>query len=293
MPSHIFTRLGYWQESIATNARAAKAAKADKDFDEEIHAMDYMTYANLQLGRDSEAKRIAGESVPIAGFTTMRFTGPYGQAAMPARYALERGDWKLAMTLEPLASEFPFTIALTHFARGLGAARAGNVEMAESAIKELARLRDELKAKKNDYWVTEVEVSRLNVAAWTALAQGKKDEALTLMQTAAGTEDKNEKHIVTPGRILPARELLGEMLLELDRPADALKEFEISHVREPNRLRGFYDAAVAADKSGDKAKAKLYYTKLAEMADKNSTRRELVQAREFVKKNTSGPAAPM
>ncbi|MFN0139527.1 MAG: hypothetical protein ACKVQW_05515 [Pyrinomonadaceae bacterium] len=284
MPSHIFTRVGYWKDSVATNSRSAAAAKKDGEFEEQLHAMDYMTYANLQMARDAEAKRVVAESASITEFNTLRFVGPYAKAAMPARYALERGDWKMAMTLEPNASGFPFTEALTRFARGLGAARTGNVEMAEKEIKELARLRDVLKAAKNDYWATEVEVNRLGAAAWTALSQGKKDDALSLMQTAADTEDKNEKHIVTPGRLLPARELLGEMLLELDRPADALKEFETSQTREPNRFRGYYGAAVAAEKSGDKVKARRYYSKLIELADKSSERTELKSARAFLAK---------
>jgi len=285
MPSHIFTRVGYWKDSVATNARSAAAAKKDGEFEEQLHAMDYMTYANLQLGRDVEAKRIAAESPSVTGFNTLRFAGPYAQAAMPARYAVERADWKLAMTLEPRASGFPFTVALTRFARALGAARTANVDMAEKEIMELARLRDELKAARNDYWANEVEISRLGAAAWSALAQGRKDEALSLMQTAADTEDKSEKHIVTPGRLLPARELLGEMLLELNRPSDALREFETSHIREPNRFRGFYGAAVAAQKSRDQAKAKLYYTKVIELADKDRSRPEVGQAQAYLTMN--------
>lgn len=281
MPSHIFTRVGYWKESASTNARSAAAAKKDKASDDELHAMDYMVYAYLQMGNDAEAKRVADEIPSVTGASAERFVAPYARSASPARYAVERGDWKMAMTLEPVPSTFPFATALTHFARGLGAARTGNVAMAEKEIKELTRLRDELKAKKNDYWASEVEVNRLNVAAWTALAQGKKVEALSLMQTAADTEDKNEKHIVTPGRLLPARELLGEMLLELNRPAEALKEFESSQTREPNRFRNYYGAAVAAEKSGNKAKAKLYYLKLVELAGKGNARPEIVQARAF------------
>lgn len=285
MPSHIFTRVGYWEDSIATNTRSAAAAKADKEFEEQLHAMDYMTYAYLQLARDADARRVVDESATVSGFNTLRFAGPYAQAASPARYAVERGDWKLAMSLEPRPGPFPFTVALTHFARGLGAARSANVGAAETEVKELTRLRDELRAATNDYWATEVEISRLAVAGWTALAQGKKDEALALMQTAANTEDKTEKHIVTPGRILPAREMLGEMLIELKRPADALKEFEASHKREPGRFRGYYGAAIAAEKSGDKTKAKLYYRRVVELADRSSTRSEMVKARGFLSKN--------
>jgi tetratricopeptide (TPR) repeat protein len=284
MPSHIFTRVGYWEDSIATNTRSAAAAKQDKEFEEQLHAMDYMVYAYLQMGRDADARRVVDEGVTVTGFNTLRFAGPYAQAASPARYAVERGEWKLAMTLEPRPSSFPFTVALTHLARALGAARNGDAAAAEKDVGELTRLRDELKAAKNDYWASEVEINRLVAAAWTALAQGKRDEALSLMQIAAETEDKNEKHIVTPGRILPARELLGEMLLELKRPADALKEFEASHKREPGRFRGYYGAALAAENSGDKTKAKVYYTKLAELAPE-SKRPELAQARAFLAKN--------
>lgn len=285
MPSHIFTRVGSWAESVATNERAAVAAKQDKDFDEQLHAMDYLVYAYLQLARDGDARRVLDEGATVTGFTTLRFAGPYAQAAMPARYAIERGDWKQAMMLEPHPSQFPFTAALTHFARALGAARSGNAAAAEKDVQELARLRDALKTAKNEYWATEVEISRLGAAAWTVLAQGKSDEALSLMRRAADTEDDNEKHIVTPGRIMPARELLGEMLLELKHPADALKEFEASRLREPERFRGYYGAAQAAAQSGDKAKAKRYFTRLVELAGQGAARPELVQARAFLDAN--------
>ncbi len=285
MPSHIFTRVGAWAESAATNERSAVAAKQDKDFDEQLHAMDYMVYAYLQVARDGDAHRVMDEGATVTGFTTLRFAGPYAQAAMPARYVIERGDWKQAMTLEPRPSQFPFTVALTHFARALGAARHGDTAAAEKDIQELARLRDALKTAQNEYWATEVEVSRLGAAAWMALAQGKPEEALSLMRSAADIEDKHEKHIVTPARIVPARELLGEMLLDLKRPADALKEFEASHVREPERFRGYYGAAQAAAQSGDKAKAKRYFGRLVEMADQGTARPELSQARAFLAAN--------
>jgi tetratricopeptide (TPR) repeat protein len=170
---------------------------------------------------------------------------------------------------------------------GAGAlpARSGDTAAAEKDVQELARLRDTLKTAKNEYWATEVEVSRLGAAAWKALAQGKPNEALSLMQSAADIEDRNEKHIVTPGRIVPARELLGEMLLELKRPVEALKEFEASHLREPERLRGYYGAAQAAAQSGDQAKAKRYFARLAEVAGQGTARPELAQARAFLAAN--------
>jgi len=283
MPSHIFTRVGAWAESAATNERAAVAAKQDRDADQQVHAMDYMTYAYLQLARDGDARRVMEETAAVTGFTS--HAGPYGQAAIPARYAIERGDWKRAVTLEPRTSKFPYTAALTHFARALGAARSGDAVAAEKDVQELARIRDTLKAAKNEYWATEVEVSRLGAAAWTALALGKREEALGLMRSAADIEDKNEKHIVTPGRIVPARELLGDMLLELKRPAEALAEFEASQRREPDRFRGLYGAAQAATQSGDTAKAKRYYGRLIEIAGQGTARPELVQARTFLAAN--------
>jgi tetratricopeptide (TPR) repeat protein len=285
MPSHIFTRVGAWSDSAATNERAAIAAKGDKDVDEQLHAMDYMVYAYLQLARDDVARRVMDEAIQASGLSFTRFAGPYALSAMPARYAIERGEWRLATKLEPVASTYPFATALTHVARGLGAARSGDPAAAEKEMQELARLRDALKAAKSEYWAGEVEVSRLEVAAWSALAQGKPDEALSLMRSAADAEDKTEKHIVTPGRILPARELLGDMLLELKRPADALKEFEASQLREPERFRGYYGAAQAAAQSGDKAKAKRYFTKLVAMAGQGTSRPEIVQARAFLNTN--------
>lgn len=284
MPSHIFTRVGSWIESVATNERSAVAAKQDKDFDAQLHAMDYMVYAHLQLARDDDAHHVMNEGATLTG-STLHLSVPYAQAAMPARYAIERGDWKQAMTLEPRPSQFPFTIALTHFARALGAAKSGDTATAEKDVQELVRLRDILKTAKNEYWATEVEVNRLGAAAWTALAQGKRDEALSLMHSAADMEDKNEKHIVTPGRIVPARELLGEMLLELKRPADALKEFEASFMREPERFRGYYGAAQAAAQSGDKVKAKRYFECLMKIAGQSTARPELAQARAFLAAN--------
>jgi tetratricopeptide (TPR) repeat protein len=258
-------------------------AKQDKESDEQLHAMDYMVYAYLQLARDDDARRVVVEGAQVTG--SLRFVGPYAQAAMPARYAVERRDWQQAMKLEPGDSGLPYTKALTHFARALGAAHSGDTASAERDVQKLIELRDALKAADNKYWTTEVEVSRLGAAAWTAWAQGKRDEALALMRSAADTEDKSEKHIVTPGRIVPARELLGEMLLRSDRPADALREFEASQTREPERFHGLYGAAQAAQQSGDKVKAKYYFKRLVEMADHGTERPEFAKARTYLAAN--------
>jgi tetratricopeptide (TPR) repeat protein len=280
MPSHIFTRVGAWEDSAATNKRSAEAAKDSKDSDEQMHAMDYMVYAYLQLARDTDARLVLEEAAGVSGFN--RNAGHYAFAAIPARYAIERRDWSGAMKLQPITNNFHYTEAQTRFARALGAARSGDPASAEKEVQQLARLRDALKTDKNAYWATEVEVSRLAAGAWTALASGKKEEAVKLMRSAADMEDKNDKHIVTPGRIVPARELLGEMLLELKRPAEALKEFEASQTREPNRFHGFAGAAQAAAQNGDASRAKLYYTRLIALVDKGDPRPEVTGAKEFL-----------
>jgi tetratricopeptide (TPR) repeat protein len=279
MPSHIFTRVGAWEDSAGTNRRSADTAKRGNDKDEQMHALDYMAYAYLQLARDNDARLVMEEARQVSGFS--RPSGPYAFAAIPARYAIERGDWSAAMKLEPITNDLHYTEAVSRFARGLGAARSGDSALAQAEVGHLARLRDALKGK-DEYWATEVEVSRLAVSAWTTLASGEKDQALKLMRSAAEIEDKNEKHIVTPGRILPAREMLGQMLLELKRPGEALKEFETSQVREPNRLHGFAGAARAAAESGNSAKAKQYYTKLVELTSKGQSRPEIEQAKVFL-----------
>jgi len=283
MPSHIFTRVGAWAESAATNQRSAAAARRDNDADGQLHTMDYMTYAYLQLARDNDARRVVEEAAQVLG--ARRFPGPYAFAAIPARYAIERGDWRQASKVQPIPSKYPFADGLTYFARALGAARSGDPASAENDVQQLAALRDALRAAKSDYWATEVEVSRLGAAAWAAWARGRHEEALRLMRSAADIEDKSEKHIVTPGRIVPARELLGDMLLELNRPAEALKEFETSQTREPDRFRGLYGAAQAAAQSGDIAKAKRYFARLVDMAGQGDPRPELGRARTFLTAN--------
>jgi tetratricopeptide (TPR) repeat protein len=279
MPSHIFTRVGAWEDSVATNLRSRDAALKSKDDDGAAHALDYAAYAYLQLGRDSQARKLTDEVLGYKGFNQAIFTGSYAAAAMPARYALERGDWKAAAQLEPRPDKFSFTTAMTHYARALGAARSGNPAAAQAEVERVAAFGEQLKEAKNAYWAGEVEVMRLTSIAWVALAQRRSDAALENMRRAADLEDKSEKHIVTPARLLPARELLGDMLVELKRPADALKEYEASQVREPNRLRGYYGAGLAASQAGNHAKARQHFGKLVELAGKGEPRPELARAR--------------
>lgn len=284
MPSHIFTRVGAWEDSIATNTRAAAAAIKGDEVNEAYHASDYSVYAYLQLARDSDAKRSMEEILKVTTDNpVLAFARIYAIAAMPARYVMERGAWREAMQLQPQPTKLLFPEAITHFARALGAARSADTTAAEQDAAELARLHKALQDMKNNYWATEVEIQRLAVAGWIALAQGKTDDAQKFMRAAADLEDKNEKHIVTPGRIVPARELLGEMLLELKQPAQALKEFEASQVREPNRFRSYYGAARAAEAAGDRRKAADYYAKLMDLEKKgDSSRPEIVRARAYV-----------
>jgi tetratricopeptide (TPR) repeat protein len=196
---------------------------------------------------------------------------------------LERGAWREAMQLQPQATKHSYPDANTYFARALGAARSGEIAAAEKDAAELERLHKALESARNAYWASEVEVQRLAVAGWIALAQGKSEDALKFMRAAADLEDRNEKNIVTPGRVLPARELLGDMLLEAKQPAQALKEYEASQTREPNRFRGYAGAARAAEAAGDRTKAAEYYGKLLELArNGNSQRPELARARAYI-----------
>ena len=285
MPSHIFTRVGAWADSVATNRRSAHVAQKSNEPDEALHAMDYMTYAYLQMGHDGDARTIFDEARTVTKTNPARATGPYALAAMPARYALERGAWSDAAQLQPMPSKFPFTEAMSHFARALGAARSGDPIAAQRDVERLTGLRDELKAAKNEYWANEVEVMRLASLAWVALAQKQGEVALEAIRQAADLEDRSEKNIVTPGRLLPARELLADMLMELRRPAEALKEYEASQRREPNRYRGLYGAGQAAAQIGDRDRARRYFAKLIELAGSGAPRPETEKARRYLASN--------
>jgi hypothetical protein len=255
MPSHIFTRRGFWQESIASNRASSAAAK---DHFNHLHALDYLAYAYLQGVQDREAKRVWEDVIALGKINVEHFVSAYALAAIPSRYALERGRWTdaAALTLHPSDfpwSRFPQSEAILVFARALGAARGGNVAAATKDLARLQSFRDALTAAKQGYWAEQVDIQGRVVSAWIARAEGKSEEAVRLLRAAGDLEDSTEKHPVTPGLIVPARELLAEMLLEMNQPAQALKEFEASHLKEPNRFRGLYGAARAAELSGDLA----------------------------------------
>jgi tetratricopeptide (TPR) repeat protein len=295
MPSHIFTRLGLWQESIHSNLGAVAASKEyaakihpEAAYYEQLHALDYLAYAYLQGAQDQEAKRVLDELRAIKKVQPEAFQAAYAYAAIPARYALERRRWSeaAALTVQPTAfpwSRFQWAEAVTHFARAMGAARSGNVDSSRKDIEKLESLQDALVKAKDSYWAKQVDIQRRVASAWYLRAENKSDEALQLMQSAADLEDSTDKHPVTPAPIQPARELLGEMLLELGDPVQALKEFEISHRVEPNRFRGLYGAAKAAQESGDREKARLYYAKLISLCEHaDADRPELKEANTFL-----------
>jgi hypothetical protein len=257
MPSHIFTRVGAWPESADTNTKAMQSAAKDADANEEMHATDYRVYADLQMAKDAEAKAII-DNAPATGFDPARHTAPYAKAAIAARYNLERDDWAAAAALVPNDSKFLYTQALTHFARALGAARSGNPDVADIEVQKLGELQAARLEEGNKYWATEVEVSLLTATAWTQFARDQRDEALVTMRRAADLEDSDEKHIVTPGRLLPARELLADMLLQGEDPGAAFVEYETSLLREPNRFRSLAGAAQSARGAGKLDEARLF-----------------------------------
>ena len=285
MPSHIFTRVGAWQDSAQTNRRSADTAKLERSPGDWLHALDYLVYANLQLARDNEARAAIDEARTIAQLNPEARQIWYALAAMPARYAIERGAWQEAAGLQPLESRFSFAPAMTLYAKALGAARSGNVAVAEAASNELGEVAKNLRLMKDEYWATEVRVQYLGAQAWTAYAAGRRDEALALMREAVALEDTSEKNAVSPGRLVPARELLGDMLLESGRPAEALAEYEKSQVRDPNRLRGLYGAGMAAALAGDKEKARGYFSRVAALAGASDSRPELRRVREYLAAN--------
>jgi tetratricopeptide (TPR) repeat protein len=287
MPSHIFTRVGSWDESIASNTQAARVAKEAKDFHDELHAMDYEVYAYLQLGQDSKAKAIIDEMVTVTGFTETYLPGPYALAVSPARFAIDRGDWKAAAELQVRPSPLAQVQAITHFARALGAARLGNPEAAKADIAKLGELRDRLRQAKDAYWSEQVDIEAQIASAFVLDAEGKHDAALEAMSAAADAEDKTEKHQVTPGVPKPARELYGVMLLERGKPNEALSAFEATLKKEPNRLGAYAGAAKAAEKAGDTVKAQEYHKKVVTIAGAaDKTRTEVDDARAFLTKKS-------
>jgi hypothetical protein len=286
MPSHIFTRVGYWQESIDSNTVSQRVAKEAGDFVGQLHAMDYQVYAYLQLGQDTKAKAVLDDMMRVTGFTETYLPGPYALAVSPARYAIERSDWKAAASLQVRPGPLAQVEAITYFARALGAARLGNLEAARADTAKLGELRDKLREAKNGYWSEQVDIQQKVASAWLLYAEGKYDEAVNAMSAAADAEDKTEKHPVTPGVPKPARELYGAMLLERGMTKKALAAFEATLKKEPNRLEAYVGAAKAAEKAGDPLKARAYNEKVVAIASAaDNTRTEVADARAYLKEH--------
>ncbi|MEX2662808.1 MAG: hypothetical protein WD227_12835, partial [Vicinamibacterales bacterium] len=285
MPSHTFTRVGFWEDSIATNIASAAAARKANSAAETLHALDYQVYAYLQTAQDRDARRVLGELQSIMAEVNTKEqygqVGYYAAAAIPARVALERAAWSEAASLTPAKTAFTFIDAMTHFARAVGAARSGQPAAAKADAQMLADLRAKLLAAKDEYWGLQVEIQHKSALAWIAFAEGRRDEAVALLREAATMEDGTDKSAISPGPLAPAREMLGDMLLELNRPADALKELEAVMKKEPNRFRTLYLGARAASMNEDTSRARQYFRQLSEMCPKGDadSRPELAEAR--------------
>lgn len=304
MPSHIFIRLGLWDEAIRSNLAADAAGRAyaksqgmPGEWDQRLHAMDYLAYGYLQTGQDREAERVLGELNAIKSVEPPAFTVGYAATAIPARLVLERRRWKEAASLElhenvrgfaPL-DKFAWGKAHIHFARAIGAARSGNPALAREEVAKLNAIEQALVVPPGTYdWRKQVSIERQVAEAWLAFTAGRKDDALRMMRAAADLDDATEKHPVTPGAVLPAREQLGELLLELKRPGEAMLEFEASLTRAPRRLGALYGAARSARLAGNMSQASRYYAALLEVAGKgDGTRAEVREARAHVARHAA------
>jgi len=297
MPSHIFTRLGLWDECINSNLAAASSAKCYAEtagikghWDEELHALDYLVYAYLQKGDNEKAKKQLDYLRTISEVSPFNFKVAYAFASIPSRYVLENKLWKEAAVIK-IHNEnfpwqkFPWQKAIIHFARLMGSANTGNIPSARTELQHLQTIHDTLTAQKDGYKANQVMIQLKTGEAWILLAERKTNEALQAMKTAAGLEDKTEKHPVTPGEVIPAKELLADMLMQLNKPAEALQAYEADLKTHPNRFNGLYGAAYASEKINNNEKAKYYYTQLTTVANSTAAGRpELETAKMYLKK---------
>jgi hypothetical protein len=288
MPSHIFTRVGSWDESISSNIKSKELATKDEMTsldgearDQRLHAMDYLEYAYLQSGRVKQANEVVVEMQSLKPIQGLTLTGDYALAAIPARYVIELGSWDRAAKLPVRGEGVPWAQAITWMAIGVGSARSGNVSRAAEAEKALVAQRELTSRQNNTYWANQIDVQRREVAAWIAEQNGKSADAIALMRTAAELEESMDKHAVTPGAITPAREMLAQLLALEHRPAEALAEYEAVLKVAPNRFNPLYGAATAAEAAGNPSAAAGYFRKLTEVGV-GDERRELATARKKV-----------
>jgi tetratricopeptide (TPR) repeat protein len=298
MPSHIFTRLGLWQEDISSNLASVAAAQCYAEqagikghWDEELHGLDYLMYSYLQQGNNTIAKRQWAYLNTISTVEPVSFKVAYAFAAIPARYVLENKQWQEASQLQSHSptfpwEKFPWQKAILHFTRLLGAAHIGNQVGAEAERQELNRLEALLTQQKDAYKANQVHIQLTAGTAWIRLQEGKAAEALALMSRAAAMEDSTEKHPVTPGEVLPAKELLADMYLQLRRPTDALIAYESSLQQHPNRFNSLYGAGRAAEQAGNPDKARRYYQQLLAIVAPRSARPEVAVAQRFLEKQS-------
>jgi tetratricopeptide (TPR) repeat protein len=296
MPSHIYSTLGMWQEvvssdraaddeTIAYTARVDPQAAADPAKNPgRYHFLDFLTNGYLQLGQDQQAKRIVDARNSVAEYPAgFRYSGHTAFAAIPVRYAFERAAWSEAAALAIPRTPFAQAEAIAWFGRAIGAARSGDLTKAKEAIDQLRVLKDRLAQANDAYWTGQVVIQEQAAGAWLALAEGRKGDAIAAMRQAADLEDRSGKHVAMENRLSPIRELLGELLLEANEPAQALKEFETSLRNNPNRYRSFAGAAKAAERAGDRAQAKSYYEKLVALAAQaDGGRPDLVAAKRYL-----------
>ena len=296
MPSHIFTRVGSWNESISSNVRSAELAAAAEATstngearDQRLHALDYLEYAYLQSGRVPQAKAVLLEMNSLAPVSGLTLTGDYAMAAIPARFAIELGDWEQASGLK-VGEGVPWAQAITWTAVGIGSAHTGNLERASQAEKFLTALRDASAKQNNNYWSNQIEVQRREVGAWIAEKAGKGADAITTLRSAAELEESMDKHAVTPGAVTPAREMLAQLLMLENHPQEALAEYEAVLKLAPNRFNALYGAGCAAEASGNASAARRYFQKLTEVAV-GEERPELVTARKKANTRSAGKPA--
>jgi tetratricopeptide (TPR) repeat protein len=281
MPAHIYSMVGMWQDSITSNL---SALEIQPDY---YHAADFTVYAHLQLAQDAAAAKLIEKALatPERGDRPPSMANYTAKASMPARYVLERADWKAAAALPIVPTEFPQADSLTHFTRGFGLARLGDRAGARREIDAMQRLRAAMTKAGDTYWADRTQEQILAVSAWIALSEGSKDQAVTLMRQAADGEDASIKHVAMENRLYPMRELLADLLLEAGRPKDAAAEYARALKQTPNRYRGLFGAARAAEAAGDTAGARAFYARVIELsAHADGVRPELQRARSYVER---------
>ena len=296
MPSHIYSTLGMWQDAIQSDLASDASAKAYAPATSpqfagkpatnpaRYHSLDFLTNAYLQLAQDEHARAIVDARNSVAELPPdFRYSGHTAFAAIPVRYSIERGAWAEAARLPPPRTPYAQAAAITWFGRAIGAARSGDLDRARLDVEEIVRLRDQLASAQDSYWAEQVAIQAEAATAWIALGERHVDSAIASMRSAADREDRTEKHVAMENRLSPMRELLGELLLEAGKPAEAQREFELSMKSAPNRFRSLAGAGRAAALAGQNAQARLYYEQLLVLTrDADSERAPIKTAREFL-----------